>query len=115
MAIKVTARHMEASEGLVTFARSRGEAITEEFPNVESVHLILDEETHGHSVHIVVQGRRHIHLEAEEEAESLHVAMDAAVDKITRQLRKIHDKARDHKVTMKHAEESRDRLEGVAE
>jgi ribosomal subunit interface protein len=115
MAINVTARHMEASEGLVSFARSRGEHITEEFPNVESVQLILDESKHGHSVHIVVQGRKHIHLEAEEEAENMHMAMDAAVEKITRQLRRIHDKARDHKVTMKHAEETRDRLEGVTE
>ena len=48
-----------------------------------------------------MQARHRHRSEAAETADNMKAAIDAAVDKTERQLRRLHDKTQDHKVAMR--------------
>jgi len=100
---------MDASDMLQDYARAKGEEVTAEFPRVEHVHMILDMEKRRQIAEVVVQARNHIRLEAAEESENMRASIDAAAEKITKQLRRLRDKVQDHKITMKHVQAERSR------
>ena len=104
MSIEVTARHMKARGSVQEYARSRAEEICSNFPRVEHVHVILDIEKRNHVAHAVVQAKNHIRVEAAETSENLRMAIDGAVDKVEKQLRKLRDKIQDHKGATNSAE-----------
>lgn len=98
MNITVTCRHMEMSAALREHATSRIEESLGEFPRVEDVHVILDVERKiNHVAEVVVKARNHVHAEATETTSDMYASIDAAVEKVHRQLRKLRDKAQDHK------------------
>ncbi len=98
MNITVTCRHMETSAALRDHATSRIEESLGEFPRVEDVHVILDVQRKiNHVAEVVVKARNHVHAEATETTSDMYASIDAAVDKVHRQLRKFRDKAQDHK------------------
>ncbi|MDA0990598.1 MAG: ribosome-associated translation inhibitor RaiA [Verrucomicrobia bacterium] len=107
MPVEVTARHMEATDSLQSYAREKGQAICDEFPRVEHVHLILDVQKHLQIAEVVVQAKNRIRTEAKESSDSMRASIDQAVDKISRQLRKLRDKVQDHKAAMRHVEQDR--------
>lgn len=109
MSIEVTARHMDASDMLQDYARTKGEEVATEFPRVEHVHVILDMEKRRQIAEVVVQARDHIRLEAAGESENMRVSIDAAVEKTTKQLRRLRDKVQDHKAAMKYVQAERSR------
>jgi ribosomal subunit interface protein len=111
MAIEVTARHMDASEALLSYARGKAEWIMAEFPRVEHVHVILDQAKRRQITHVVLQAKNHLRTEAEEEAENMRASIDNAFEKIETQLRRQRDKVQNHKTVMKHVEESRQKGE----
>jgi len=108
MGIEVTARHMEAvHEDLQEEARARAAKLVEEFPEVENVHVILDHEKHRCIAEMVVQARHHVRIEAAEASENMRASMDAAQEKVERQLRKVREKSQEHRTAMKHFEQKR--------
>ena len=109
MSVEVTARHMEATAVLQSYARRKAEALEEEFPRVESVHVILDVQKIRHIAEVVVQARNRVRTEAKESADNMKAAIDAAVDKVERQLRKVTDKVHDHKAAMRQQESDKER------
>jgi len=109
MPVKVTARHMETSQQVQDYARRKAEGLVEDFPRVEHVHVILDVEKRNRVVEVVVQGKNRIRAEAKESAENLAAAIDSAVEKVEKQLRRQRDKVQDHKPAMKHVEQTRER------
>jgi len=97
MAIEITARHMNIGEETQDYARGKAEKLIEDFPRVEHVHVILDHEKHRYSAEVVVQGRNHIRIEAEECSDDVIASLDKAIDRAERQLRKERDKVQDHR------------------
>ena len=97
MQISVTCRHMEVTPALREHAISKAEHDFIEFPRIESVHIILDVQKYLHKAEVVIQASNHIRVEGHEESEDMYYSIDKAVEKASKQLRKLRDKVQDHK------------------
>lgn len=109
MPIEITARHMEATQPLQDYARTKAELLMEWFPQVEHIHMILDVEKRNKKAEVVVQAKSHVRAEATESADQFAVAVDVAMEKVEKQLRRHLDKLQDHKPAMKHEQLKRER------
>lgn len=109
MPIEVTARHMDATEAMQDYARRRAQAILEDHPKVEHVHVILDVEKYRCIAEVVAQAKKHHRLEAKETSERMMASIDAAMDKVEKQLQRLREKVHDHKPAMKKGEAERQR------
>jgi putative sigma-54 modulation protein len=98
MNIQITARHAKASSSLQ-------ENITEELQKLEkysdkitSCHVILDTERDEKTIEIVIAllGQT---VKAEAKADNIGKAVDSALQKIERQLKKFNEKMKSHKAT----------------
>jgi len=96
MAVEITARHMHATSGLQEYARTKGETVCTDFTRVEHVHVILDVQKHLHIAEVVVQAKSHIRVEALEQTDNMRASIDAAFDKVEKQLRRLRDKLQEH-------------------
>jgi putative sigma-54 modulation protein len=108
MPVEVTVRHMNVSDTIQAYARSKAEELSEDFPRIEHVHVIIDREKRNKVVSVVVQARNHVHVEAEEAAENLRAAIDVATEKAERQLRKLRDKVQEHRPKPAKVKETRE-------
>lgn len=97
MSIKVTVRHMSAPDAKV-YAQDKAEKLLALFPRIEHIHIILNVEKHRYEAEVVVQAKNHVHVEASETNDDILVAIDVAVDRTERQLRKLRDKIQSHRV-----------------
>lgn len=104
MAVEITVRHGDNKDAIQRYANERAEGLMAEFPRLEFVHVILDEEKHSKVAEFVVQGKNHIRVGIKEEAEVMRVAIDEACGKVEAQLRRLRDKIQDHKPAMKQQE-----------
>jgi putative sigma-54 modulation protein len=103
MSIEVTVRHADVNNDLQDYARHKAEMLIEDFPKVEYVRVILDVEKHRNIVDVFAQAKKHVRVEAKEMSDDMKASIDIAVDKVERQLRKLADRAHDHKTVMKNA------------
>ncbi len=101
MSVEVTVRHGDNKDAVQRYARERAEALMEEFPRVEHVHVILDEQKLAKECEFVVQGKNHIRIGTKEHSEVMRTAIDEAYSKVEAQLRRLRDKMQDHKPAMK--------------
>ncbi len=97
MAIEITGRHMDVTDSMREYAEKRVAKLQEEFPRLDSVHVIMDIQKYMHIAEVVVHARRHIRLEAKESSENMYASIDQVVDKIEKQLRRSIDKRHEHK------------------
>jgi ribosomal subunit interface protein len=97
MNIQLTARHFHASDSLRDNVTGRAEDLTRFYENIISAHIILDaEDTIRKTAEIVVTTRKKS-ITAKAHDEKMGPAIDAAFDKIERQLKKINEKIKGHK------------------
>ena len=89
MPIEITLRHMKALEDIQDYARDKAEKLVEEFPGIERFHIVLDIQKHRHIAEVLVQARHHVRAESSESSDSLRVSVDAAMEKVERQLRSL--------------------------
>lgn len=108
MPIEVTARHMDPSQELMSYAHDKAESLVDQFPRIEHVHVILDEEKHRKIAEVVLQAKNHIRLEAEYTCDDMRAAIDEAMDKIEKQMRKQRDKIQEHRARKADAPERED-------
>lgn len=97
MQISITGRHMELTDALREHTENRLEKLNSEFPRLLDAQVILDWEKHRQLAEIIVHAPNHVTVEAKEETSDMYASIDSAVDKATKQLRKIRDKMVDHK------------------
>jgi len=95
MDIQITGRNVTVSEGLKESIEGRLGPGLEEYPRVESCHIILSHEKYRFTAAIVIQGRDHLRIEAEETTDDLHASIDVATEKVETQLRKSREKMLD--------------------
>ncbi len=107
MPIEVAVRVEDVAKKTSDYIKSRAEEIMNEFPEVEHVHVGLDKENRFFDTHIFVQAKHHVRIEGRGEDENINTSIESAVEKVEKQLRKLRDKAHDHKIVMKHVEKER--------
>ncbi len=96
MSIEITARHVEVGDRLQQYARDKADTLSEEFPTIQHVHVILDSERHLYSAEFIVQVKHH-HVESSDETEDMTASIDSAFEKAERQLRKLRDRVIEHR------------------
>lgn len=92
MSIEVTIRHLDTDESLKAYAESRAEKLIEQFPKVESVHVIIDVQRHLYEAEFVVQQKGLTAVGAKEHASNVRAVVDTAAARAEKQLRKTLSK-----------------------
>jgi|DewCreStandDraft_5_1066085.scaffolds.fasta_scaffold09845_5 putative sigma-54 modulation protein len=96
MNITVTFRHLNPSDGLRNYATQKVERLKKFARHVLEAHVILAVEKQRHRAEILVAGRD-LQVTAAEETTDLYSALDLALDKVERQLKKWDEKRKEHK------------------
>lgn len=88
MPIEVTIRHLNTASGLKEYAEKRASKLIEQFPRVESVHVIVDMQRHLFECEFVVQQKGMTAVGALEHADNARAVIDTAAARAEKQLRK---------------------------
>ena len=107
--VKVTGRHLPITPAINDYVTKKIESLHLDYPKIIEAHAILEVEKYRHSAEVILVCSNHITIEACEETNDMYAAIDAAVDKIGRQMRKyktrLLKKHRPRKDIVKHLEE----------
>jgi len=88
MPIEVTIRHLNPVPGIKEYAELRASKLIEQFPRVESVHVVVDMQRHLYEAEFVVQQKNQTAVGAREHADSARAVIDTAAARAEKQLRK---------------------------
>lgn len=114
MPVEVTMRHMQQGlDDVQSYAEGKAAELMDAFPDCEHVHVILDHEKHLFKAEVVLQAGHHVRIEGEAELDNMRAAIDAAVEKVERQYRRVIDKMKDHHSAMKFEEARKEHGETV--
>ena len=92
MSIEITARHAKIHDRLQDYARGKADGLCLDFPKIENVHVILEFERHVYRAQVVVQSKGAQVVGVGEHEENVVTAIDEAMEKASRQLRKQREK-----------------------
>ena len=95
MQVHITGRHVDITDGIREHVYGKVERTLVDFPRVEDVRIILDLQKLEHIAEVLVQGKN-IHVEGKSSAENMYAAIDDALVKAERQLRKLYQKVHNH-------------------
>ncbi|HSQ42501.1 MAG TPA: ribosome-associated translation inhibitor RaiA [Fibrobacteraceae bacterium] len=97
MNIKVTARHFNASESLQGKVQEEAERLQKFYPAITDVTVILDAERKNTRRAEFIVGILHHTVAAVGEEENMGKALDSAIERVERQLKKENEKLKSHK------------------
>jgi len=92
MPIEITVRHDKANEVDRLYAEKRAAHLVEKLKKVDNVRVVLDRQKHLFEAEVIVEEKGHILAEAKEHSDSLTAAIDIAVARIVKQVRKAANK-----------------------
>ena len=100
MHLKVTGHHVDITPALRDYLKNKLDRLERHFDQVTNAHCILTVEKlqHKAEARVNVSGGT---LFADAIESDMYAAIDSAVEKAERQLRKLRDKVVDHKSTMR--------------
>lgn len=96
MEIQITSRHEKASQSLQDTLTAELEGLQRFYDRITSCHVVLDKERGKEIIEIVVHMAGHT-VAGNAKAENLGKAIDLAITKVERQLKKINEKIKNHK------------------
>lgn len=97
MNIQVSARHFNASESLQARVQEEAERLQKFYPNITEVSIVLDaERKNARKVDMVVKIRQQT-IKATAEEENMGKALDAAFERVERQLKKENEKQKTYR------------------
>jgi len=96
MEIRITSRHTKASQDLQDTITAEINKLEKFFDKITSCHVVLDSESTDKTVEITMHAQGH-EVVGFAKAENLGKAIDEAVEKVGRQLKKLNEKAKSHK------------------
>jgi putative sigma-54 modulation protein len=97
MPIQITRRHGELDNGVKQRLDKKLAKVIDEYSDIENIHVIIDTEKFRQIVEIVVQVKNQLRVEAKQTSDDMIKSLDAAIDKIDKQLRKHREKIIDNK------------------
>ncbi|HSH37396.1 MAG TPA: ribosome-associated translation inhibitor RaiA [Chthoniobacterales bacterium] len=86
--VRITGRHLTITPAINDYVTRRIESLHLDYPKIIEAHVILEVEKYRHSAEVILVCSNHITIEACEETNDMYAAIDAAVDKICRQMLK---------------------------
>jgi putative sigma-54 modulation protein len=96
MDITVTFRHLESTDALRDYAREKVSRIKKYVGTPADVAVVLSLEKHRHQAEITLNTNG-VTVNARDVTEDMYAAIDLAVDKLERQVKKHKEKLKDHK------------------
>ncbi len=96
MQTKIMGRHMEVTEALRNYAEKKL-ARLDKFSRISDIEVIFDNEGVVHKVEIIVKAGSRQRFVVSHTEEDAYACLDAAIDKMDRQLIKDKEKSRNHK------------------
>lgn len=104
MIIKITGRHVEITDALREHVEQKIHHAATEWPNVGSVHVVLNLEKQTRcQAEVVLHADHHGLVEAKAESHDMYLSMDEAIEKADRQVRHWKEK-------LQHAHKAREAL-----
>jgi len=92
MSTEITIRHIKLSVALQNAAEKKAEKLAADYPAVEHVRIVFDEEGHKYSVALSVQGGQKTSVDASAKDPDAGAALNAVFDKANAQLRRASKK-----------------------
>lgn len=96
MQVMVTFRHVEPSDGLRQYAEEKMQRVHKFLRRPIDAHVILSVLKHRHIAEVQVSAN-HLNITATDETDDLYSAIDLAMSKLERQIKKHAAKHKDHK------------------
>lgn len=97
MQVNITAKHMELTQPIETYIRSKVERVTRHFDRVQQLTIVVEKEPrHGFHVELITDIERHADFVANCRHEDLYAAIDLVVDRGVRQLTDHKEQVRNH-------------------
>jgi len=96
MEVIVSGRHVDVDDELKRYAEERIAKLEVEYPKLTSVRIVLSTERNWRIVEAHLNGK-HLNLNAKSQSKDLVVSIDAAIDKLDRQLKKHLERIQDHR------------------
>ncbi len=106
MRINITARHFEITKELEDHVQNRLWTLKKNFESIIHTHVILSVEKYRHTAEITMKVSG-LTLVSKEESESMYTAIDHAVAKLERQVKRYKQKLQNHKSKKRELEEER--------
>ncbi len=96
MEIDVAGRHFHITQPLKSYCAQKVQKLEKYSLKIEMVHVVLEVQKFRQIAEIAVLGKQ-LRLTAKEESADMYAAFDKSFGNIQLQLRKLHDRRRDHK------------------
>ena len=96
MEIDISARHFHVSEALKDMISEKAAKLDKYSLKIESAHVVLEVQKFHHVAEITLHGKN-LRLVAREVSTDMYAAFDKSFGNIQLQLRRQHDRVRDHK------------------
>lgn len=97
MKCSVTFRHMKPSDPIKEFAEERVDKLAKLIDNGGEAHVTLSVEKHLHCAHVELMTHGSLRLRGEEKGADMYASIEAAIEKIIKQVKRYRSKIRDHK------------------
>jgi len=97
MEIQITSRHAKASQDLQDIINAEIGKLEKFYEGITSCRVILDSESLAKTVEITMHVRGNHEIVGHAEAENIGKAIDEAIEKVERQLKKLNEKVKSHK------------------
>ncbi len=97
MRLNVTARHFAMSDSLREHINAEIAKLEKFYDGIIDCNVTMNVEKHRHSVEIAVNVYKHT-LVATHQSDNMGASVDGAVEKLKRQLKKLHDKIRSKRI-----------------
>lgn len=105
MQVLITGRHMEMTEALQDYVKSKVERVGKYLENIKEADVILSVEKYRHSAEVTIKANG-ITINGEEETADMYSSIDLVMEKIERQVKKYKEKIRHHKTRQPFKESS---------
>ena len=96
MEIDISGGHFQVTEPLRQYILEKVEKLEKYSKKLEMIHVVLEVQKFHHLAEITALGK-HLRLAAKEENADMYAAFDESFGNIQLQLRKVHEKLKDHK------------------